>query len=124
MRAICWLLSLTAATAFAQTVCGPTPIYGRCEIVFDLPAAAIQTHPNPYETVDLWAEFRSPGFSTFKVHGYWDGGSKFAFRFAPNEAGNWTFRVSSNVPAMDGKAGDPAVWFDYVVRPPPVATGT
>lgn len=105
MRAICWLLSLTAATAVAQTVCGPTPTYGRCEIVFDLPAAAIQTHPNPYETVDLWAEFRSPGFSTFKVHGYWDGGSKFAFRFAPNEAGNWTFRVSSNVPAMDGKAG-------------------
>jgi hypothetical protein len=24
--------------------------------------------------------------------------------------------------AMDGKAGDPSAYFDYVVKPPPVAT--
>jgi hypothetical protein len=105
MRAILWFVALTGATACAQTVCGPTPTYGRCEIVFDLPAEAVKAHPNPYESVDLWAEFRSPGFSTFKTYGYWDGGSKFVFRFSPNEVGNWTFRVTSNVPAMDGKSG-------------------
>jgi len=105
MRAIPILIALTAATALAQTVCGPTPAYGRCDIVFELPAGAIEAHPNPYESVDLWAEIRSPGFSTYKVYGFWDGGSRFVLRFSPNEPGAWTFRVTSNVPAMDGKTG-------------------
>ena len=105
MKATCWILVLTAMTAGAQTICGPTPVYGRCDIVFDLPADAVKAHPNPYETVDLWAEVRSPGFSTYKVYGFWDGGAKFVFRFSPNEVGAWTFRVTSNVEAMDGKTG-------------------
>lgn len=105
MRATICFLILAAATARGQTVCGPTPTYGRCEIVFELPAGAMEKHPNPYESVELWAEIRSPGFSTYKVHGYWDGGSKFVFRFSPNEPGNWTFRITSNVPGMDGKSG-------------------
>lgn len=105
MRPIFWILAISAMTAGAQTVCGPTPTYGRCDIVFDLPAEAVKAHPNPYETTDLWAEIRSPGFSTYKVYGFWDGGGRFVIRFSPNEAGNWTFRVTSNVPAMDGKSG-------------------
>lgn len=97
------LLALAASTAFAQKPCGDTPVYSPCEVVLELPAAVAAKNPDPPATVELWAEFRSPEFKTFKFPAYWDGGTKMVFRIAPLEAGTYTYRISGNVPEFDGK---------------------
>src|SRR5258706_11049908 len=87
------LAGLTGPFLVAQKVCGPTPAYSPCEIVFEMTVADQAKHPNPYATVELRAEFRSPRHRTYLMPGYWDGGERFVIRFTPNEAGDWDFRV-------------------------------
>src|SRR5579863_379276 len=89
----------------AQTVCSPTPAYSPCEVVFELSQAELAAHPNPYKTVELRAEFRSPRHRTFMMPAFWDGGQRMVIRFAPTEAGGWDFRVSSNLESWNGKTG-------------------
>src|ERR1017187_7878561 len=93
---IALLVSLSALGLGAQKVCQPTPAYSPCEITFELSAAEMAAHPHPYRTVDLEAEFRSPRFRTFRMPAFWDGGNRMVIRFAPTDAGQWTFRTSSN----------------------------
>src|SRR5215467_13122584 len=88
-----------------QTVCPSTPAFTPCEIVFELNPAEAASHPNPYKTVELRAEFRSPRHRTFLLPAYWDGGSRMVIRFTPTEAGSWDFRVTSNIAAFEGKMG-------------------
>jgi hypothetical protein len=95
-------VSISALGLGAQTVCQPTPTYSPCEIAFELSAAEMTAHPHPYRTVNLEAEFRSPRFRTFRMPAFWDGGNRMVIRFAPTEAGQWTFRTSSNVTRFDG----------------------
>src|ERR1035438_5729237 len=102
------LLALVAAGALgAQEVspCNQTPAYSTCELVFELSEAAAAKHPEPYKTVDLKAEFRSPRHRTLALPAYWDGGRRMVVRFAPTEAGDWAYRVASNMPEFDGKTG-------------------
>lgn len=97
------MLALATASAFAQKPCGNTPVYSPCEIVLELPPAVAAKNPNPTATLDLWAEFRSPEFKTYKFPAYWDGGAKMVFRLAPLESGTYTYRLSGNVPEFEGK---------------------
>lgn len=99
------LLSALAAPCFAQTVCQPTPAYSPCEIVFELSSEEATAHPNPYLTVQLEAEFRSPRYRTFRMPAFWDGGRRFVVRFAPPDPGEWVFRVSSNLTRLEGQEG-------------------
>src|SRR5437660_1369964 len=94
-----------AFSLHAQTACPPTPAFTPCEIVFDLSPADFASHANPYKTVELRAEFRSPRHRTFLLPAYWDGGQRMVIRFTPVEAGSWDFRVSSNIAAFEGKMG-------------------
>jgi len=103
-RTLLPLLVFPVALA-AQTLCLPTPAYSPCELVFEMPAEDVQAHPNPYASVTLEVEFRSPRFRTYLLPGYWDGGNRLVVRFAPTEAGAWDFRVSSNLPGFNGKTG-------------------
>src|ERR1051326_26651 len=89
----------------AQTVCPPTPVFTPCDIVFELSPADFTSHANPYKTVELSAEFRSPRHRTFLLPAYWDGGQRMVIRFTPVEAGAWDYRVTSNIPAFEGKIG-------------------
>ena len=89
----------------AQQVCPPTPAYSPCEIVFELTEAEAAAHPNPYLTVRLDAEFRSPRFRTLKLPGFWDGGRRFVVRFAPTGPGEWIFRTVSNVAGLNEREG-------------------
>jgi hypothetical protein len=90
---------LLSSLAFAEsTTCPSTPIYSRCELVFELNDAEAKAHPRPYESVELHAEFRSPQHHTTSVvHAFWDGGRRMLMRFAPNEIGDWEYRTTSNV---------------------------
>jgi len=98
-------LLLSALWLDAQTVCGPTPAYSPCEIVFELTQAESAAHPNPYKTVELRAEFRSPRHRTFLMPAFWDGGRRILIRFTPTEPGDWDFRVTSNIESFNGKMG-------------------
>jgi hypothetical protein len=102
MRKLLWL-GVLALPVLAQTICPPTPTYLPCEITFELSDAEAAAHPNPYLTVQLEAEFRSPRFRTYRTPGFWDGGRRMVIRFAPMDAGAWVFRVTSNLARFDGK---------------------
>ncbi len=99
---IALIASICALGLRGQTVCQPTPTYSPCEIAFELSAAEMTAHPHPYRTVNLEAEFRSPRFRTFRMPAFWDGGNRMVIRFSPTDAGQWTFRTSSNVTRFDG----------------------
>jgi len=99
---------LAAAALRAQEVspCNNTPAYSTCELVFELSEADAAKHPDPYKTVDLKAEFRSPRHRTLALPAYWDGGRRMVVRFAPTEAGDWAYRITSNIAGFDGKTAN------------------
>ena len=101
------LATLCAGFVRAQTGCQTTPTYKPCEIVLELSDDALKAHPNPVASVDLWGEFRSPApkFRTHRLPAYWDGGKRMVIRFSPEDPGAWTWRVTGNVPELDGKQG-------------------
>jgi hypothetical protein len=103
----CLLLIFVGATAClrAQTACPPTPLYSPCDIVFELNDGEATAHPNPYVTVDLRAEFRSPRHRTYLLPAFWDGGRRLVIRFSPTEVGDWDYRVSGNLQRFDNAAG-------------------
>ncbi|MGO9242171.1 MAG: DUF5060 domain-containing protein [Bryobacteraceae bacterium] len=101
------LLTLLAGVARAETGCQTTPTWTPCEIAFELSDAALRAHPNPVASVDLWGEFRSPapGYRTYRLPAYWDGGRRMAIRFTPDETGAWTWRLTGNLAELEGKEG-------------------
>src|SRR5215471_16986086 len=85
----------------AQSPCANTRVYSSCDLVFELPAG----QADPYKTVELKSEFRSPRHHTLAMPAFWAGGNRMVIRFAPTEAGDWDYRVTSNVKEFDGKTG-------------------
>src|ERR1041384_565585 len=77
----------------ADAPCASVPAFSPCEIPFELTEPEFTTHPNPYKTVELRAEFRSPRHRTFLIPAFWDGGKRLIIRFAPTEAGAWDYRT-------------------------------
>jgi Domain of unknown function (DUF5060)/Protein of unknown function (DUF4038) len=99
-------LVFATACARAQMPCEGTPAYSPCEISFELSAADLTAHPNPYASVTLRIEFRSPRFKTYLMPAFWDGSrNKLIVRFTPTEGGQWTYRATSNLRSFDGNEG-------------------
>jgi hypothetical protein len=96
-------LALLATPAIAQTTCNDTKAYSLCEMTFDLPGSA---HPNPYATVDLRVEFRSPRRRTYAMPAFWDGARRMVVRFSPTEGGAWDYHVTSNIAEWNDKTGN------------------
>jgi Domain of unknown function (DUF5060)/Protein of unknown function (DUF4038) len=99
------LLFAVVTAALADTPCEGTPAYSPCEMAFELSAADLAAHANPYITVNLRVEFKSPRFRTYAMPAFWDGGRKMIIRFTPTEAGQWTYKATSNVRSFDGREG-------------------
>jgi len=99
------LILLASIRIFAQSPCEGTPAYSPCEFTFELSATDLSAHPNPYASVQLKAEFRSPRFKTYLMPAFWDGGRKMIIRFVPTEAGQWIYKTTSNIAPFDGKEG-------------------
>jgi hypothetical protein len=73
---------------------------------FELSAADTAVRLNPYLNFVLQVEFRSPRFKTYLMPAFWDGSrNKMIVRFTPTEAGQWLYKVTSNVSAFDGLEG-------------------
>lgn len=94
-----------AAGAQTSTTCNNSSAYSPCELVFELSAQAAAEHPNPYKTIELRAEMRSPRHRTIELPGFWDGGRRMVIRFAPTEAGQWDYHTISNVAELNDKTG-------------------
>ena len=99
------LLVAFATAAFADTPCEGTPAYSPCEMTFELQPADLAANPNPYKTVALRVEFRSPRFRTYLMPAFWDGGRKMIVRFTPTEAGQWIYKATSNISSFEGRQG-------------------
>jgi hypothetical protein len=97
--------ALHAAPQPAST-CDNTPAWSTCELVLELSPAAAAAHPDPYSTVELRAEFRSPNMRTYLMPAFWDGGRRMVLRFAPTEAGRWEYRLTGNIAEWDGIKGE------------------
>jgi hypothetical protein len=104
-KAAAALFVLGTLRVWAQTPCADTPVYSPCDIVFELNAEESAAHPNPYIGVRLHGEFRSPGFKTFLMPAFWDGARRMVIRFTPTEPGGWIYRLTSNLPRLDGQTG-------------------
>ena len=85
--------------------CSSVPTYSPCDLVYEMTAAEAAQHPNPYLSVTLHAEFRSPRHRTIMMPGFWDGGRRMVIRVAPIDPGDWVYRVTSNVGSINGKEG-------------------
>lgn len=92
---------LLLAGALCGQSCPDTPVYGTCDLVFELKDPPAR----PYESVDLRVEFRSPSKSTYLMPGFWDGGARMVVRVSPVEAGVWDYRVTSSVAEWNGLQG-------------------
>ena len=104
MRFFLALLAVTGA-AVAQQPCASTPTYTPCDFVFEMNDSEAAAHANPYATVQIQAEFRSPRAKTYLMPGFWAGGRKLVIRFAAAEPGDWTYRVTSNLERFHEKTG-------------------
>jgi hypothetical protein len=101
---ILFALALNAQPA-QPAACDNTPAWSPCEIGFELSAADAAAHANPYNSVELRADFRSPQMRSISLPAYWDGGNRLVFRFAPQMSGQWQYHLTSNVASLDGKEG-------------------
>src|ERR1051325_6832504 len=99
------VLACAAVRLAAQTPCANTPTYSTCDMVFELDSAEAAAHPQPYVSVTLHAEFRSPHFKTFLMPAFWDGGQRMVIRFSPTEPGEGIYRLTSNLKRLEGQQG-------------------
>jgi len=60
---------------------------------------------NPYLEGELTVMFRSPSGMNRRVKGFWDGGSRWLVRFAPDEEGIWSWWSVSSDMTNDGLYG-------------------
>ena len=109
MRLAAFLLAPWALLAqgppAAASPCDNTPAYSPCEMVFELSGPDAAAHPNPYVSVQLKIEFRSPRLRTFAMPAFWDGGGRMVVRFSPTEAGKWDYHVTSNIASWNDREG-------------------
>lgn len=102
---VCGLFAITPVTAQDAPSCPTTPAYSLCDLTFELNDREAAAHPNPYVSVKLHAEFRSPRHRTFLMPAFWAGGRRMIIRFAPDEPGDWAFRLTSNIERFADKTG-------------------
>ena len=93
-------------SAFAQSTCEGTAAFSPCEFTFELSASEAAAHLNLYQEIELHIEFRSPRFHTYMMPAFWAGGRKLIVRFTPTEPGAWIYKITSNLPSLEGKAGN------------------
>ncbi|MBC7526901.1 MAG: DUF5060 domain-containing protein [Chthonomonadaceae bacterium] len=95
---------VAVGTPLEETTLPETPRAGRYEI-FEIPLTLQKPLANPTTDATLDAIVKAPDGKTQIVPGFWDGGTNFRIRIAPNRIGVWRYTTRSNVGEMDGKTG-------------------
>jgi len=83
----CAVPFLLAVIAQAETP--SVPQWGRFQQNFESSAS----YQNPPQEATLEAVFTSPSGASRRINGFWDGGSTWRIRFAPNQPGKWTYKT-------------------------------
>ena len=99
------LVLVCLAPLMGQTPCASPETYRPCDLVFELTPQEMAAHPNPYLTLSLYAEVKSPRFKTFLLNAFQESGNRFLIRFAPTEPGEWSWRLTSGFDRFNGKTG-------------------
>jgi hypothetical protein len=105
MGSACSLAALATATpagATSSTTENKHASVPRWE-VFELALTGPSTG-NPFIDVELAGTFVL-GHRTVKVDGFYDGAGVYKLRFMPDAEGEWSYSISSNAAALDGKTG-------------------
>ncbi len=109
MRSVVAFLFVAGQLLWSQnsgfTTCPTATAWSPCEIQFELSADEAKLHPEPWRSVEVRAEVKSPRFRTFLAEAFWTGGRAFKIRFTPSEAGLWEFKLSGNVKRFDQQSG-------------------
>ncbi len=86
----CWLVGSSLKAAGDSKPLRVVPKYTRFEQSFKSAVA----YKNPLADVNMTVVFTSPQGDTAKVYGFWDGGSTWRVRFAPDVPGKWSFKTT------------------------------
>ena len=78
----------------------PNALYRPIELTFE----GVAVMPADRTPLTLHAR-HTPSGEERVVPGFWDGGATYRVRFAPDLAGEWTWRTDSGEPALDGRSG-------------------
>jgi hypothetical protein len=76
--------------------------------VFEETFRSTRLYANPVQEARLTVAFVSPSGQTNRVHGFWDGGSKWGVRFRPDALGYWTYTTEcsdARNSGLHGKSG-------------------
>jgi hypothetical protein len=96
LLALCGALS--ASDALAQNRVGKFEI-------FETSLEASGSYSNPYREVVADATIMRPDNRVWRVPLFWNGGSEWRMRVSPDVLGRWGYRIESNDPRLNGKAG-------------------
>src|SRR5438876_7862617 len=89
----------------ARAATSPVPRWERMETTLQ----SSVTYGNPAQEASLEVTFVSPAGRNVRVYGFWDGASTWRIRFAPNEAGKWTYKTvcsDQKNTGLHGKTGE------------------
>lgn len=78
-----------------------TAKYSPCELRFELNQGELLPGVSPFRDELLNVAFRGPDATTFLIEAFWDGGRVLRVRFTPNQAGTWTYLVTSVLKRFD-----------------------
>ena len=95
----CWLLISSLALA-QQNVAQ----WDKLELSF----TSEQTYDNPlYDVEEFYALFTSPTGRELRINGFWNGGTDWQIRFAPDETGQWSYTTvcSDESAGLDQQSG-------------------
>lgn len=73
--------------------------------VFEADFRSSRTYDNAVQEARLTVQFVSPSGRTNRVHGFWNGGSRWAVRFSPDELGRWTYTTECSDTRNNGLQG-------------------
>ncbi|WP_353808386.1 apiosidase-like domain-containing protein [Agromyces chitinivorans] len=76
------------------------PRFAPLELAFTGPAV-----PIPADVEPLRVRFAHADGGTVDVPGFWDGGDRYVVRFAPGLEGGWSWRSTSDAPALHDREG-------------------
>jgi len=89
-------LATSSDFIFETNSASGVPLY----TAFDLVLSTSTTYNNPYLDVSVDGIFTSPTGKVLRLDGFWDNGQTWRVRFAPNEAGQWSYNTQSADPEL------------------------
>ncbi len=95
---LCALILTTPSASPAADV----PLFAPCEVTL----TSTGQSGNPYTAIAVDVRLTPPNGGTVRtLPMFWDGGTTWKFRVAPDEVGEWSWSVTSGDSGLDGKTG-------------------